>query len=52
MWAPSGSGSTDQHDHDTILSRSLLKDGLTRLGEATTQTKVEYLQILRTCIRN
>ncbi len=46
MWAPSGSGSTDQHMTMThILSRSLLKDGLTRLGEATTQTKVEYLQI-------
>lgn len=46
IWAPSGGGTTDQHmimSH--LIMRNLLRDGLTRFGEATSFTKSEYLQI-------
>lgn len=45
LWAPSENGTTDQHmimSH--LVMRNLLRDGMTRLGEAATFTKIEYLQ--------
>ncbi|MBI1388606.1 MAG: hypothetical protein GC154_09185 [bacterium] len=45
VWGPSGGGTTDQH---MILSHTLMRllfeDGVTRLGEATTFCKTEFMQ--------
>ncbi|MBZ0257811.1 hypothetical protein K8I31_17235 [bacterium] len=44
VWGPSGGGTTDQHmvmSH--IIMRLLFDDGLTRLGEATSFTKTEFM---------
>lgn len=44
VWAPSENGHTDQHElMSHFVVRSLIQDGLTRLGEAATYTKTEYL---------
>ncbi len=44
MWAPSERGSPTQHmvmNH--LFSRNIYEDGLTRLGEATLFTKIEFM---------
>lgn len=49
IWAPSGGGTTDQHmvlSH--MVMRNLVHEGMTRIGEATSMTKTEFLQISHT----
>ncbi|MDP8244931.1 MAG: C25 family cysteine peptidase [Candidatus Hinthialibacter antarcticus] len=44
VWGPSGGGTTDQHmvmSH--LIMRLLYENGLTRLGEATSFTKTEFM---------
>ncbi len=48
IWAPSDEGTTDEHvmmSH--FFMRNTIEDGLTRVGEATTFTKNEYMQSRR-----
>ncbi len=45
VWGPSGGGTTNKHmGLSTLMLRNMTLDGLNRLGEAMTFTKVEYLQ--------
>ena len=45
VFAPSGSGSTEYHMQLLHLNvRNLLKENLSRFGEAVTETKIEFLQ--------
>lgn len=45
VWGPSGNGTTNLHMIlSRILMRSLTEDGLTRLGEAATYTKAEFME--------
>ncbi len=44
VWGPSGGGTTNRHMvMSEILMRNLTRDGLTRVGEAVTFTKAEYM---------
>ncbi len=45
VWGPTERGSPDDHNiMSHIITRSLFYDGLTRVGEAASYTKLEYLQ--------
>ena len=45
VWGPSGGGTTNKHmGLSKLMLRIMTLDGLNRLGEAMTSTKVEYLQ--------
>ncbi|MGC9327464.1 MAG: C25 family cysteine peptidase, partial [Candidatus Hinthialibacter sp.] len=45
VWGPSGGGTTNKHmSLSKYMLRNFTLDGLDRLGEATTMTKIEFMQ--------